>query len=141
MMFITTSAMAENKRNVSFDQAKKDMKTFVYYDHPETFYCHVYFDDHNKVDLPEDFEAPKYKNRAGRMEWEHIVPAENFGRDILIFNALMREVLEYYFGAYDLDISTYYSKKTEKAADELYTVFNMSREKGISSALYERLQR
>ena len=80
MMFITTSAVAENKRNVSFDQAKRDMKSFVYYDHPETFYCHVHFDDHNKVELPEDFETPKYKNRAGRMEWEHIVPAENFGR-------------------------------------------------------------
>lgn len=79
-MFITSFAVAENRRNVSFDQAKRDMKTFVYYDHPETFYCHVRFDVHNKTELPEDFETPKYKNRAGRMEWEHIVPAENFGR-------------------------------------------------------------
>ena len=80
VMFITPFAMAENSRNVSFEQAKKDMKSFVYYDHPETFYCHVHFDARNKTELPEDFEAPKYKNRAGRMEWEHIVPAENFGR-------------------------------------------------------------
>lgn len=80
VMFITFSAMAENTRNVSFDHVKRDLKNFVYYDHPETFYCHIHFDGHNKVELPEDFDAPKYKNRANRMEWEHIVPSENFGR-------------------------------------------------------------
>ena len=79
MMFITTSALAGNERIVSFNKAKDDLKNLVYYDHHQTFYCHVPFDVHNKTILPADFYITKHKKRAGRMEWEHIVPAENFG--------------------------------------------------------------
>lgn len=80
MMFITTSALAGNERIMSFNKAKNDLKNLVYYDHHQTFYCHVPFDVHNRTILPSDFYIAKHKKRAGRMELEHIVPAENFGR-------------------------------------------------------------
>ena len=73
MMFITTSALAGNERIISFNKAKDDLKNLVYYDHHQTFYCHVPFDVHNRTILPADFYITKHKKRAGRMEWEHIV--------------------------------------------------------------------
>ena len=98
--------------------------------------------DENGIVNAETLSLLHKRNSAIRVGIKNTFPItkETNSTTVREINALMREVLEYYFGAYDLDISTYYSEKTEKAADELYTVFNMSREKGISSALYERLQ-
>ena len=46
-----------------------------------TLYCAAAFDSQKNIILPEGFESPKYKKRAKRVEWEHVVPAENFGRN------------------------------------------------------------
>lgn len=63
----------------SFTVAKKHMKK-IYKAHPETFYCKAKFDEKGNVELPVGFETPKYEKRTKRIEWEHVVPAENFGR-------------------------------------------------------------
>ena len=52
----------------------------VYVGHNETFYCKGHFDLKGNIVLPEGFTTPTYEKRAHRLEWEHVVPAENFGR-------------------------------------------------------------
>jgi deoxyribonuclease-1 len=40
----------------------------------------VTFDTKKKVTPPKGFVTTKYVKRAKKIEWEHVVPAENFGR-------------------------------------------------------------
>lgn len=68
-----------NKSNDSFNKAKKILES-VYSDHRITFYCNAVFDSGKNITLPDGFFTEKYKNRIKKIEWEHIVPAENFGR-------------------------------------------------------------
>ena len=72
-------AFAGNKTNASFNQAKKHLRE-IYADHRETIYCRAKFNADNTVILPDGFATTKHKKRGKRIEWEHIVPAENFGR-------------------------------------------------------------
>lgn len=69
-----------NTTNDSFNQAKKMLERQVYPDHRVTFYCRAPFDAKKQITLPEGFTTPKHEKRAHRIEWEHVVPAENFGR-------------------------------------------------------------
>lgn len=52
----------------------------VYFDHAETLYCGAVFDAKKQVSLPAGFHTEKHVKRSKRLEWEHVVPAENFGR-------------------------------------------------------------
>ena len=70
---------AGNTTNDSFAQAKK-MLGRVYADHRVTFYCGAAYDTQGNVTLPEGFTTPKHEKRADRIEWEHALPAENFGQ-------------------------------------------------------------
>ena len=70
---------AGNMTNDSFAHAKK-MLGQVYADHRITFYCGATYDAQGNVTLPDGFETPKHEKRAGRIEWEHALPAENFGQ-------------------------------------------------------------
>lgn len=45
-----------------------------------TLYCGAKFDEKKNVTLPSGFFASAHPKRAGKVEWEHVVPAENFGR-------------------------------------------------------------
>jgi deoxyribonuclease-1 len=69
-----------NESITSFSKAKKNLERYVYMDHRETIYCSGGFDAKNNVITPVGFTTEKYKKRAKRIEWEHVVPAENFGR-------------------------------------------------------------
>lgn len=69
-----------NTRIESFSKAKKLLEQKVYFDHRETFYCRAVFNKRKEVTLPEGFMTEKHTKRANRVEWEHVVPAENFGR-------------------------------------------------------------
>lgn len=71
---------AGNTTNDSFNKAKKMLEREVYFDHRITIYCGAEFDEKKKVVLPQGFETEKHQKRATRVEWEHAVPAENFGR-------------------------------------------------------------
>lgn len=64
----------------SFSKAKKLMMNKVYYDHRETLYCGAAFDEKKHISLPAGFHTEKHKKRVKSVEWEHVVPAENFGR-------------------------------------------------------------
>ena len=71
---------AGNTRIESFNKAKKLLEREVYADHRVTFYCGASFDARKNVTLPAGFTTPRHEKRAARVEWEHVVPAENFGR-------------------------------------------------------------
>ncbi|MBE0507253.1 MAG: endonuclease [Marinospirillum sp.] len=75
----------------NFDRAKVLMRQQVYHDQNVggalgTFYCgcdwHWVGRSGGRVDLDScGYQIRAQKNRAERTEWEHIVPASNFGRD------------------------------------------------------------
>ncbi len=73
-------AAGGNTGNDSFNQAKKMLERQVYQDHRVTFYCAAPFDARKNINLPHGFYAPKHQKRSAQVEWEHVVPAENFGR-------------------------------------------------------------
>lgn len=63
-----------------FSDAKKAMDEYVIYDDRVTIYCGAHFGSDKRVELAPGFYAPTHTSRAGRVEWEHAVPVENFGR-------------------------------------------------------------
>lgn len=71
---------AGNTTNDSFSQAKRMLERQVYHDHRVTLYCGAEFNAQKRVTLPAAFTAAAHEKRATRVEWEHAVPAENFGR-------------------------------------------------------------
>ena len=71
---------AGNETNDSFAKAKKMLERQVYFDHRVTLYCGAIFDEGKNIDLPDGFVTEKHQKRAAKVEWEHAVPAENFGR-------------------------------------------------------------
>jgi deoxyribonuclease-1 len=80
LAFSSISYAAGNTTNDSFSKAKKMLEKSVYFDHRETIYCAASFDSKKKITPPDDFHTSKYVKRAKKLEWEHVVPAENFGR-------------------------------------------------------------
>ena len=80
-MILSSSIYAGgNETSQSFSKAKKNLERKVYFDHRKTIYCAATFDEKKSIKAPIGFTAVKYKKRAKRVEWEHVVPAENFGR-------------------------------------------------------------
>jgi len=77
----------------TFSQSKRLLAEKVYFDHHVTFYAGCEYDPLNKGNMiirdtcgyePRNPYTKKGKinKRARRIEWEHIVPAENFGRQL-----------------------------------------------------------
>lgn len=81
----------------SFSKSKKILLKKIYYDHKETFYCKNPYEIKTKkgkqkalVVQDENYYTPrnrftkkgKINQRALRVEWEHVVPAYNFGRQL-----------------------------------------------------------
>ena len=77
-------------QNESFSQSKKDLER-IYADHAITFYCGCKYDKRKKGNMIDrsscgyvprnpTTKAGKVNPRTTRIEWEHVVPAENFGR-------------------------------------------------------------
>lgn len=76
----TLSMAAGNERIATYEDAKKILYKKVYYDHRKTLYCGANFDKKRNVELPRGFRTPEHEKRSHKVEIEHIVPAENFGR-------------------------------------------------------------
>jgi len=82
-LLLQGASAASNTRNESYPKAKRALEQRVYFDHRETLYCKATFNRHKRISLPDGFTTPSDWNRARRVEWEHVVPAENFGRDFV----------------------------------------------------------
>lgn len=80
---ISTPAFAANQEVQSFRKAKRILEKQVYNNHRITLYCNATFDAKKKVKPPLGFTTTKYIKRAKKVEWEHVVPAENFGRTFI----------------------------------------------------------
>ena len=76
--------------NDSFEHSKKELRK-IYHDHQITFYCgckYNYNDKSNMIDREscgykprnEYTNSGKKNERARRIEWEHAIPADNFGQ-------------------------------------------------------------
>ncbi|NCO71588.1 MULTISPECIES: endonuclease [Shewanella] len=76
----STAIAAGNTSNDSFNKAKKMLEREVYQDHRVTIYCGAKFDAKKNIESPEGFVTTTHLKRAKKVEWEHVVPAENFGR-------------------------------------------------------------
>ncbi|WP_020682783.1 endonuclease [Marinobacterium rhizophilum] len=66
----------------SFSAAKRELAT-IYADNPQSFYCGCRYGARGKRLEPDlascGYQARKNANRAGRIEWEHVMPAWVFG--------------------------------------------------------------
>lgn len=84
-----------NRHSQSFYAVKAEMLDKVYFDHRKTLYCNADFTANKKIIKPDGFKIPNLRQvdfkvydissedlqrKAERMEWEHIVPAQNFGK-------------------------------------------------------------
>lgn len=91
-----------NKHSQSLYAVKKEMADKVYYDHRRTLYCDAEYDKFKRIKRLQGFRLPDIRKvdfrvydiseeelqlKAERMEWEHIVPAENFGRTFKEWNS------------------------------------------------------
>lgn len=83
LLFLNNSIANSNKNIQSFNKAKQILEKQVYYDYPYTFYCNAKFNYDKSVILPKGFKTEKHIKRSKRIEWEHIVPAENFGKTFI----------------------------------------------------------
>jgi len=87
LLLLPTTVFAElgNQTNNSFSKAKKMLERSVYLHDSErkTLYCDASFDTAKKITPPPGFKTTKHIKRAKKVEWEHVVPAENFGRNFV----------------------------------------------------------
>ncbi len=71
-----------NAKLESFSGAKRELMK-IHGDSPRTFYCGCGFDVRKSIDLKEcGYAIRKNKSRAARVEFEHIVPASDFGNQL-----------------------------------------------------------
>lgn len=82
-LLLPSLAIAEPPR--SFNKAKK-VAAETYKDHQKTFYCGCDYYRAGKKLVPDlescGYEVRKEKRRANRIEWEHVVPAWDFGHQL-----------------------------------------------------------
>lgn len=69
------AAMPDN-----FDDAKSMLREQVYYDIRVEDYCDCRFDSRLQIDASCPLVTPLFEDRQRRVEWEHINPASDFGR-------------------------------------------------------------
>ena len=78
---VTCSAWAlGNVRLLSYQEARRILYAEIYADHRITLYCGFSYSTDRQPMLPEDFCLDVFHDRALRVETEHVVPVENFGR-------------------------------------------------------------
>ena len=80
MLTASMSIAGGNTTIQSFNKAKKLMLKQVYHDHHKTFYCGCTFNIKKKITHRNGYVPLKNNARAGRLEWEHVVPAHAFGQ-------------------------------------------------------------
>jgi deoxyribonuclease-1 len=80
LFVISSPSLSSNQTLQSFSKAKKLLETIVYQDHRKTLYCGASFNANKQVTPLAGFITTKYVKRSKKIEWEHVVPAENFGR-------------------------------------------------------------
>jgi len=83
-----------NRQLDSFPTAKKLLLTRVYVDHRRTFYCNSAFDLHGRLEHDAGYQPLSESERAWRLEWEHVVPAQAFGQSFAEWRSGSRECVD-----------------------------------------------
>ncbi len=82
LLVITSSISTAANVPSSFSKAKKEAVK-IYHDHPVSFYCGCPIRWQGKKGTPDleqcGYQVRKQEKRANRIEWEHVVPAWQFG--------------------------------------------------------------
>ncbi|SFM07740.1 endonuclease [Legionella jamestowniensis] len=74
------SSVGFSESPASFSQAKK-IAAKIFTINPQTLYCHCWFDGKKSIDLSScQMQEAQSKKRSHRVEWEHMMPAEHFGK-------------------------------------------------------------
>jgi deoxyribonuclease I len=74
-----SSAASKNEKISTFSEAKLLLEE-IHKEHPFTLYCGCKYEN-KQVDLKScGYKVHKDAERAGRIEWEHVVPAHAFGQ-------------------------------------------------------------
>lgn len=85
VVILALPAVALAGAPASFSAAKKQALE-IYQDHPMSFYCGCRITWQGKKGLPDwsscGYSVRKQVNRASRIEWEHVVPAWQFGHQL-----------------------------------------------------------
>jgi deoxyribonuclease-1 len=83
LLVLSSSALSENI--IKFSKAKR-LLADIYQDHQQTFYCGCDYFKQGKKLIPDlascGYQVRKQLKRASRIEWEHVVPAWNFGHQM-----------------------------------------------------------
>ena len=78
LFILVASINAEPPSN--FSKAKK-IAGQIFKDNPKTLYCGCSYDNRKQIDLAScNMHQAINVKRAHQLEWEHMMPAENFGR-------------------------------------------------------------
>jgi deoxyribonuclease-1 len=80
LISFSVSIYAQNQFISSFTKVKKVLHEKIYFDYRKSLYCNASFSELKVVTLPKGFHTNKYIKRSTKIEWEHVVPAENFGK-------------------------------------------------------------
>lgn len=82
---IILTSIANAAPPTSFSKAKTEAVK-IYRDHPVSFYCGCEINWQGKKGIPQldkcGYQVRKQPRRAGRIEWEHVVPAWQFGHQL-----------------------------------------------------------
>ncbi len=77
---ISATAPAQNTNIASFAQAKRHLRV-IYDDHAVTLYSQCAYEQNKAVDYTAcNYRPRRPEKRGGKIEWEHVVPAADFGR-------------------------------------------------------------
>jgi len=95
LLILLTSTLSSNE--VSFFKSKQTLRDYIYDDNQITFYCNnpyykkrvgrypkLFITQNNSIYTPRNIYTKKGKinKRARMVEWEHVMPAHNFGRHL-----------------------------------------------------------
>lgn len=85
LVAIVISSLSHAAPPTSFSRAKKEAVK-IYADHPTSFYCGCDIEWNGKKGIPDlescGYKVRKQQQRASRIEWEHVVPAWQFGHQL-----------------------------------------------------------
>lgn len=73
-------AKEPSRRAASYAKTIHILRDKIWNNSRETIYCGASYNEKGEISLPEGFVAPSHDSRSKRIEWEHAVPVENFGR-------------------------------------------------------------
>ncbi len=82
LIFALPALVAASQPTVSLSHAKRILLKEIHAHHPYTVYCNALYNGRSRLTLPEGLDASVIAYRSERVEVEHMVPAENFGRTI-----------------------------------------------------------